>query len=232
MRQPIDTVIAAEYAAAAARAACAPVRPSPCATAVVTGEWSLGCGHCGPRSALTELSRSARTRSGSASRPWPRTSDQAARGRLPVLMRSRRSPQLPEETGATPGPRGPGPIATTALSGTNCQPWTFTIAPDRAAVERLAAAGGFFERLNCRPRARPIARWLACWPRRPRPLLPGVLRVGRRGGSGGGGSRPPSTAPQPHPVARVRVRAARPRMPCSRPATSCWRRRRWVSAPA
>ena len=40
-------------------------------------------------------------------------------------------------------------IGVTAPSGSNCQLWTFTILPDRAAVEDLARlVGGFFERLN------------------------------------------------------------------------------------
>lgn len=37
----------------------------------------------------------------------------------------------------------------TAPSGTNCQPWTFTILPDRATVERLARrVGDFFRKTN------------------------------------------------------------------------------------
>lgn len=40
-------------------------------------------------------------------------------------------------------------IGITAPSGSNCQQWTFTILPDRAAVERLArGVGDFFGRLN------------------------------------------------------------------------------------
>jgi len=40
-------------------------------------------------------------------------------------------------------------IGITAPSGSNCQQWTFTILPDRAAVERLAhRVGDFFDKLN------------------------------------------------------------------------------------
>ena len=40
-------------------------------------------------------------------------------------------------------------IGTTAPSGTNCQDWTFTILPDRAAVVEFAERiGSFFKRLN------------------------------------------------------------------------------------
>jgi len=40
-------------------------------------------------------------------------------------------------------------IGITAPSGSNCQQWTFTILPDRAAVERLARwVGNFFDHLN------------------------------------------------------------------------------------
>ena len=40
-------------------------------------------------------------------------------------------------------------IGTTAPSGTNCQHWTFTVLPERAAVIALAERiGSFFERLN------------------------------------------------------------------------------------
>ena len=40
-------------------------------------------------------------------------------------------------------------IGVSAPSGSNCQQWTFTVLPDRRAVERLAGmVGGFFARLN------------------------------------------------------------------------------------
>lgn len=40
-------------------------------------------------------------------------------------------------------------VGVTAPSGSNCQPWTFTILPDRAAVNRLGhQVGNFFRKLN------------------------------------------------------------------------------------
>lgn len=49
-------------------------------------------------------------------------------------------------------------LAITAPSGTNSQAWTFTVLPDRSAVEQLAAGvGDFFRRLNKLSR-QPLAR--------------------------------------------------------------------------
>ncbi len=49
-------------------------------------------------------------------------------------------------------------IGTMAPSGTNCQPWNFTIVPDRAALLDFGRLiGGFYERLN-RLAANPAAR--------------------------------------------------------------------------
>jgi ferredoxin len=35
-------------------------------------------------------------------------------------------------------------VGITAPSGSNCQPWTFTILPDRKAIDRLGSPGGCF----------------------------------------------------------------------------------------
>ena len=49
-------------------------------------------------------------------------------------------------------------IGATAPSGTNSQPWTFTVLPERAAVMMLGdAVGAFFKRLN-RMAANPLLR--------------------------------------------------------------------------
>jgi nitroreductase len=52
-------------------------------------------------------------------------------------------------------------IGASAPSGTNCQPWTFTILPDRASVMRLSAEIlDFFTRLNKIARL-PFIRWFS-----------------------------------------------------------------------
>lgn len=52
-------------------------------------------------------------------------------------------------------------IGASAPSGTNCQPWTFTILPDRAAVLKLSAEIlAFFTRLNKIARL-PFVRWFS-----------------------------------------------------------------------
>lgn len=58
-------------------------------------------------------------------------------------------------------------VGATAPSGTNCQPWTFTVLPDRASVLRLGRrVGDFFRRTN-RMAARGWLRRLLKWIGRP-----------------------------------------------------------------
>jgi len=170
MRQPIDTVIDAEACSSCGE--CVRVCPSQAITmrgrvAVVTGEWSLGCGHCAavcPTGAVAVGSLEYRLGLETVAENEPTRLPEI--GSLVALMRSRRSCRnFQKKLVPRPVLEDLVRIATTAPSGTNCQPWTFTIAPDHAAVERLAAAvGGFFERLNRKaasPAYRTLARLLA-----------------------------------------------------------------------
>jgi nitroreductase len=132
--------------------------------AVVTGELSLGCGHCAavcPVDAVTV---------GFIDDDWlqletvpevigysrPGEPDTAT---LVQLMRSRRSCRHYQERPVPPQlMQDLVRIGTTAPSGTNSQLWTFTILPDRQAVLVLAeAVRSFFVRLNRRA-ANPLLR--------------------------------------------------------------------------
>ena len=132
----------------------------------VVGDQSLNCGHCAaacPVDAVRVGSLSAETirfSSFSSDSRWlpPGQFDLA---QLVRLMGSRRSCRNFKDK--------PVPlerledlvkIGISAPSGTNCQPWTFTLLPNRAAVmELMNAVAAFFARLN-RQAARPWLRAL------------------------------------------------------------------------
>jgi nitroreductase/NAD-dependent dihydropyrimidine dehydrogenase PreA subunit len=134
--------------------------------AVVAGAESLACGHCAaacPQEAVTVEALDpvqARFATFEADPRWlpPGRSDLA---QLARLMASRRSCR--NFTG------DPVPLARledlvrigiTAPSGSNCQPWTFTLLPDRTAVLALAReVAAFFARLNRRAESAWL-RWL------------------------------------------------------------------------
>jgi nitroreductase/NAD-dependent dihydropyrimidine dehydrogenase PreA subunit len=123
--------------------------------AVVTGPECLHCGHClavcpteAVQVASLDPSLSA-FKTFRADESWLPFGSGDIQG-LVNVMQSRRSCRSFQEK---PVPRDLledlVKIGVAAPSGSNCQLWTFTILPDRAAVERLAkGVGDFFRRLN------------------------------------------------------------------------------------
>jgi nitroreductase/NAD-dependent dihydropyrimidine dehydrogenase PreA subunit len=123
--------------------------------AVVTGERSLQCGHCiavcpaGAVRVNTLDQQSLAFNSFALENKWlPHGEFDTAR--LVQLMASRRSCR--NYTGQSVDRlvlEDLVKIGITAPSGTNCQDWTFTVLPDRAAVIEFAERiGAFFRRLN------------------------------------------------------------------------------------
>jgi len=135
--------------------------------AVVTGKWSIGCGHCAavcPADAVTvgfidgDALRLATVEADEALLE-PGAFDTPS---LVRLMRARRSCRNYLER---PVPKEVLDdlvrIGTTAPSGTNCQHWSFTILPDRSSVAALGGAvAEFFRRLN-RKAENPFLRLMA-----------------------------------------------------------------------
>ncbi|MBU0514631.1 MAG: nitroreductase family protein [Proteobacteria bacterium] len=123
--------------------------------AKVSGEASLACGHCAavcPTEAVevTVLDPAQTTFATFDLDPAWLPHGEFDTGQLVRLMRSRRSCR---NFTAEPVDRAAledlVKIGTTAPSGTNSQLWTFTILPDRPAVEALGAAiAEFFRRLH------------------------------------------------------------------------------------
>jgi nitroreductase/NAD-dependent dihydropyrimidine dehydrogenase PreA subunit len=132
--------------------------------AVVSGDRSLGCGHCMAVCPVGAVSVGAIDDASLRFNTFQLPADWLAYGGMDAahlvrLMASRRSCRCFE---AQPVDRGLledlVKAGATAPSGTNSQPWTFTILPSRAAVLRLGAAvGDFFKRLN-RMAERPLLR--------------------------------------------------------------------------
>jgi nitroreductase len=123
--------------------------------AVVTGSWSIGCGHCAaicPADAVTVGFIDEDALRFATFKPDDRFLAPGAfdTSSLVRLMRSRRSCRNYQDL---PVPREALEdlvmIGSTAPSGTNCQLWTFTILPDREAVLTLGTeVAEFFRSLN------------------------------------------------------------------------------------
>ncbi|WP_319524117.1 nitroreductase family protein [uncultured Desulfosarcina sp.] len=141
--------------------------------AVVTGSESLNCGHCAavcPTEAIQVAALDpalAKFANFSADNRWlPHGRFDTAT--LVNLMGSRRScrnftdqpvdGKLLEDLVK---------IGVTAPSGSNCQPWTFTILPDRRAVAALAQSVGDFFRKTNRMAEKAWLRWGLKWLGRP-----------------------------------------------------------------
>jgi nitroreductase/Pyruvate/2-oxoacid:ferredoxin oxidoreductase delta subunit len=132
--------------------------------AAVTGDRSLGCGHCAavcPVEAVRVEAldpESLRFNTFACRGEWLPYGG-CDPGELVRLMASRRSCRCFEERPVErPLLEDLVRIGATAPSGTNDQPWAFTVLPDRAAVMRLGdAVGAFFKRLN-RMAANPLLR--------------------------------------------------------------------------
>ncbi len=123
--------------------------------AAVTGDRSLQCGHCVavcPVDAVKVEAIDSQSLSFSnfdLDNSWlPHGAFDTAR--LVQLMASRRSCRnYTQQTVDRSALEDLVKIGATAPSGTNCQHWTFTVLPERAAVIALAERiGSFFERLN------------------------------------------------------------------------------------
>ena len=123
--------------------------------AVAAGVQSLACGHCAavcPESAVSVDAldpQLARFATFAADDRWlaPGRSDLP---QLVRLMASRRSCRNFTEAPVSPDQlEDLVKIGITAPSGSNCQPWTFTLLPSRKSVLSLAReVAGFFERIN------------------------------------------------------------------------------------
>jgi nitroreductase/Pyruvate/2-oxoacid:ferredoxin oxidoreductase delta subunit len=123
--------------------------------AVVTGDRSLQCGHCVavcPVDAVrvnTLDQQSLSFNSFDLANKWL-PHGEFDTSRLVQLMASRRSCRnYTAQTVDRSVLEDLVKIGTTAPSGTNCQDWTFTVLPDRAAVIEFAErVGSFFKRVN------------------------------------------------------------------------------------
>jgi len=123
--------------------------------AVVTGEHSLGCGHCAavcPAGAITVDSIAVEPTALETVQVKPGyvAPGQYDAGALVRLMASRRSCRLYKDRTVPREVLGDlVRIGQLAPSGTNSQRWSFTVLPDRAAVIKLAEAiGDFFRMVN------------------------------------------------------------------------------------
>lgn len=121
----------------------------------VTGARSLGCGHCVAVCPVEAVRVEALDPHGFRFHTFACRTDwmpygACDAGELVRLMASRRSCRnFTGQPVLRPVLEDLVKIGATAPSGTNCQSWTFTILPSRAAVMTLGnAVGAFFKRLN------------------------------------------------------------------------------------
>lgn len=135
--------------------------------AVATGEKCLACGQCEaicPKACVvvSDLEEGAEAYATFRISPEWVSYGKPDLGSLVALMRSRRSCRHFLDTPVDlPRLQDLVRIGTSAPSGTNCQAWTFTILPDRAAVVKLSEAiRDFFTRLNKIARL-PFIRWFS-----------------------------------------------------------------------
>ena len=123
--------------------------------AVVTGSESLNCGHCAaacPEQAIRVAAIDpalGQFETVAADTNWE-AHGHADTAALVNLMTSRRSCRnFSEKPVERPYLEDLVKIGITAPSGSNCQPWTFTILPDRDAVDQLGRrVGDFFRKTN------------------------------------------------------------------------------------
>jgi nitroreductase/ferredoxin len=141
--------------------------------AVVTGTESMDCDHCAAACPTGAVRVAAVDPSLGCFQTFVADTRWRPHGRFDVaelvnLMGSRRSCRNFTERPVAPALlEDLVKVAVTAPSGTNCQPWTFTILPNRAAVLQLGRqVGDFFRRTN-RLAARPWLRTLLKWIGRP-----------------------------------------------------------------
>ena len=137
--------------------------------AVVSGSQSLSCGHCEAVCPQAAVSVPTLQNSSLDFQTFDRRTDWLAPGVVDVaglvqLMRSRRSCRRYRNR---PVPldvlQDLARIGLTAPSGSNCQPWSFTLLPSRQAVVRLGdLIAAFFRRLN-RSADRPLLRQALKW---------------------------------------------------------------------
>ena len=140
--------------------ACMQVCPSETLTmvdgkAVVTGDESLGCGHCEAVCPAEAVHVAALDNGVLDFKTFSHAPDWLPPGKAPVdelvrLMRSRRSCRnFLDQAVPLDMLEDLVRIGQTAPSGSNCQAWTFTILPTRAAVRQLSEQVGiFFQKLN------------------------------------------------------------------------------------
>lgn len=123
--------------------------------ATVTGDRSLQCGHCAAVCPVDAVQVDTIDEQSLSFNRFELANEWLPHGefdtaRLVQLMASRRSCRNYTDRAVDRSTlEDLVKIATTAPSGTNCQNWTFTVLPDRAAVAELGErVGAFFRKLN------------------------------------------------------------------------------------
>jgi nitroreductase/NAD-dependent dihydropyrimidine dehydrogenase PreA subunit len=135
--------------------------------AIVTGERCIACGQCEAVCPTEAVKVSALEACVGGYTTFQINQEWVPYGKpdlatLVALMRSRRSCRRFLDTPVDLARlQDLAQIGASAPSGTNCQPWTFTILPERAAVLKLSAEIlAFFTRLNKVARL-PFIRWFS-----------------------------------------------------------------------